>query len=342
MPDLRRVANPESPFESRHIEWDGPPPEVALEVYEERAKTIITENASPDVGFRFGVNPYRGCFHGCLYCYARPSHQYWGFGAGTDFERKIVAKVNAPELLDRELARDRCQGEGLAFSGNTDCYQPLEASYELTRRCLEVCLRHEQPVSIITKGTLIRRDIELLAALNEEAPVSVWISVAFSDDRVRRVLDPFAPPVDARFETMRRLAEAGLEVGLACAPIIPGLSDAMIPAILTRAAEAGASRAFMSLVRLPREVREVFEQRLTEAMPERARKVESAIREMRGGSMNDGRFGSRMRGIGARWEAIEQLFEMQARRLGLRRGEAGSSSEAPKPVRPKKGQLPLF
>jgi DNA repair photolyase len=242
MPDLRRIANPPSPFESRYIEWDGAPPEVALEVYEERAKTIITENASPDVGFRFGVNPYRGCFHGCVYCYARPSHQYWGFGAGTDFERKIVAKVNAPELLDRELASDRCRGEALVFSGNTDCYQPLEGSYELTRRCLEVCLRHEQPVGIITKGTLIRRDIELLTRLAEVAPVHVWISIAFSDDRIRRLLDPFAPPVEARFETMRRLSAAGIEVGVACAPILPGLNDSMIPAVLERAAGSGGTR----------------------------------------------------------------------------------------------------
>lgn len=338
MPDLRRVANPPSPFESRHVEWDGPAPEVALEVFEERAKTIVTENASPDVGFRFGVNPYRGCFHGCVYCYARPSHQYWGFGAGTDFERKIVAKVNAPELLDRELARDRCGGEALAFSGNTDCYQPLEATYELTRRCLEVCLRHAQPLSIITKGTLIRRDLALLGELSRETSVHVWISVAFSDDRARRVLDPFAPPVDARFETIRRLADAGIEVGIACAPVIPGLSDAMIPAVLERAAAAGASRAFMSLVRLPREVRGVFEARLDEAMPERAAKVKSAIREARGGAMNDARFGSRMRGQGARWDTIEQLFDAQARRRGLRRG----AIEAPKPARPKRGQLPLF
>jgi DNA repair photolyase len=156
MADPRRVANPPSPFESRHVEWDGPPPDVALEVYEEHAKSIVTENDSPDVGFRFGVNPYRGCFHGCVYCYARPSHQYWGFGAGTDFERKIVVKINAPELLARALARGRCGDEPIAFSGNTDCYQPLEASYELTRRCLEVCLRHAHPVGIITKGTVIR------------------------------------------------------------------------------------------------------------------------------------------------------------------------------------------
>lgn len=337
MPDLRRVANPPSPFESRSVEWDEPPPEVSLEIYEERAKTIVTENDSPDVGFRFGVNPYRGCFHGCVYCYARPSHQYWGFGAGTDFERKLVVKVNAPELLDRELSRGRCRGEALAFSGNTDCYQPIEASYALTRRCLEVCLKHRQPVGIVTKGTVIRRDVDLLAELDRAAGVHVFVSIAFSDERMRRAFDPFAPPVDARFETIARLSRAGLRVGVAVAPIIPGVNDSMIPAILERAAAAGARRTFMSLVRLPREVREVFDVRLEEVLPERARKVRNAILEMREGRTNDARFGARMRGTGPRWEMIERLFEASARRYGLNDEEA----EAPK-VPPRKGQLSLF
>ncbi len=336
MPDLRRVANPPSPFESRHVEWEGPPPEVKLEIYEERAKSIVTENDSPDVGFRFGVNPYRGCFHGCVYCYARPTHQYWGFGAGTDFERKIVVKVNAPELLDRALAKDRCGGEALAFSGNTDCYQPLEASYELTRRCLEVCLARSQPIGIVTKGTVIRRDVELLAELNREAGVHVFLSIAFLDEGMRRAFDPFAPPIEARFETMERLAKAGIPVGVSLSPVIPGVNDSAIPGILERSAAAGATRAFLTLLRLPREVREVFDVRLEEVLPDRARKVRSAILEMREGRMNDPRFGSRMRGSGARSAAIEQLFETQARRLGLRREETSTTP------RPKKGQLSLF
>lgn len=341
MPDLRRVANPPSPYESRSVEWEVPPPEVELEIYEEHAKTIVTENASPDVGFRFGINPYRGCFHGCVYCYARPSHQYWGFGAGTDFERKIVVKVNAPELLDRALAKDRCEGESLAFSGNTDCYQPIEASYGITRRCIEVCLAHAQPIGIVTKGTVIRRDVELLAELHREAYVRVFVSIAFSDDAMRRAFDPFAPPIDARFETMERLARAGLSVGVALAPIIPGVNDSMIPAILERAAAAGATQSFLSLLRLPREVREVFDVRLEEVLPDRARKVRNGIREMREGRMSDARFGSRMRGSGVRWQAIEQLYETQARRLGLLREET-LPIEAPRPKRPKKGQLSLF
>jgi DNA repair photolyase len=343
MAELRRVHNPPSPFESRIIEWDEvPPPEATLEVFEEEAKSIIAENDSPDVGFRFGVNPYRGCFHGCIYCYARPSHQYWGFGAGSDFDRKIVVKVNAPELLAKELARDRCRGEALAFSGNTDCYQPLEASYALTRRCLEVCLEARQPVGIITKGTVIRRDVELLAALHEEAGVQAWISLAFSDDAMRKAFDPYAPPVDARLETLRRLAQAGVPVGVALAPILPGINESMIPAILERAAEAGARRAFMTLVRLPREVHEVFDVRLEEVLPARARKVRQGILDMRGGRPNDPRFGARMRGTGPRWHAVEQMFATWTRRLGMNQDElpALRRENAKPPVR--KGQLDLF
>jgi DNA repair photolyase len=333
MPDLRRVANPPSPFESRRIEWEGEAPEVELEIYEERAKSIVAENDSPDLGFRYSVNPYRGCFHGCVYCYARPGHQYLGFGAGTDFERKIVVKVNAAELLERELRRGKCRGEALAFSGVTDCYQPLEASYGLTRSCLEVCLAHGQRVGIVTKGTAIRRDADLLAALRAR----VFVSIAFADDEMRRGFDPFAPPIDARFETMRRLAEAGVRVGVALAPIVPGVNDSMIPEILERAHAAGARRSFMTLLRLPAEVREVFDVSLEAIVPGRAGKVRSAIREMRGGRMNDPRFGHRMRGSGARWHTIEQLYGTWVKRLGLDE-EDDEQEELPPP----KGQLSLF
>jgi DNA repair photolyase len=337
MPDQRRVHNPPNPFESRHVEWEGVAPEVELEIYEERAKSIIAKNDSPDIGFRFSVNPYRGCFHGCVYCYARPSHQYAGFGAGTDFERKIVVKINAPELLERELGRGVTGGALLAFSGVTDCYQPLEASYELTRRCLEICLRHEQPIGIVTKGSVIRRDVDLLARLHEAASAHVYVSIAFDDDAMRRAFDPFASPIDARFETMRRLAEAGVPVGIAIAPVIPGVNDSSIPKLLARAREMGARRSFMTMLRLPQEVREVFEQRLEEVLPDRARKVMSGVRAMRGGKANDAKFGSRMAGTGPRWETIEQLYAMTAKRLGFERGDP---PEPPK--KPRKGQLPLF
>lgn len=337
-----KVQNPPNPFESAHVEWEGPPPDAALEVFEERAKSIVSENASPDVGFRYSVNPYRGCFHGCLYCYARPSHQYLDFGAGTDFDRKIVVKVNAPELLDRRIRRPSWTFEPIAFSGNTDCYQPLEASYGLTRRCLEVCLAHGTPVGVITKGTVIRRDVALLAELHRRAGARVSISQAFARDEDRRVFDPWAPPVEARFETMRRLADAGIPVGVAVSPIIPGVNDSQIPEVLARAKEAGARHAFMTLLRLPREVKPWFEVRVEALVPGRAKKVKNGIRELRGGAdANDARFHHRMRGQGARWDAITQLFEMHLRKLGLNTEDVVADL-GPPPERRRRGQLDLF
>ena len=205
----RPVSNPPNPWETIHAEWLGEPPPAELEVFEEEAKSIITENDSPDVGFRFGVNPYRGCFHSCSYCYARPTHQYLGWGAGTDFDRKIVAKVNAPVLLREEMSRKSWKGDTIVFSGITDCYQPIEATYALTRRCLEICAEFRNPVGIVTKGALIRRDVDVLARLAEEADVGVWISTPFLDDATGRAIEPGASLPSQRFETMRLLAARG-------------------------------------------------------------------------------------------------------------------------------------
>jgi DNA repair photolyase len=312
-----RVSNPPNPWESTHAEWLGEPPEAQLEVFEERARSIIAENDSPDLSFRFSVNPYRGCFHACSYCYARPSHQYWGFGAGTDFERKIVVKSNAPELLRRELSRRSWEGEVIVFSGNTDCYQPLEAVYGLTRRCLEVCAEFQNPVALITKAALVRRDVALLAAMSRKTPVSVTMSIAFADDGVSRKLEPGTSPPSQRFETLRILSEAGLRTGISLAPTIPGLNDGDIPELLRRGRRAGARFAFHTPVRLSREVLPVFEERLAAAFPERLRKVFHAIEDIRGGKRNESAFGARMHGTGPRWKAIAGLFEAECRRLGL-------------------------
>jgi DNA repair photolyase len=273
-------------------------------------------------------------------CYARPSHQYLGFGAGTDFDRKIVVKTNAPELLRAELSRPSWKGETITFSGNTDCYQPIEASYELTRRCLEICLEFKNPISIITKGTLVRRDVELLAALAREARASVHISLAFADSETCRLVEPSTSTPAARLETIRILSEAGVPVGLALAPLIPGLNDSDIPELLRRAKEAGARHAFTGLVRLPREVLTVFQERISEAFPERAQKIFSSIEETRGGRMNDAAFGARMRGRGVRWEMITKLFELSCKRLGL--NEAPLVPEGPSPFRRPSRQLSLF
>ena len=261
----RPISNPPNPWLTRHVEWLDEPPHAALEVYEEHAKSLIVENDSPDVGFRFGINAYRGCFHACAYCYARPSHQYLGFGAGTDFERLIVVKVNAPELLARELARPSWRKEPIAFSGNTDCYQPLEASYELTRRCLEIALEHRQPVRMITKGALVRRDVDVLAKLAHKGLVHVMISIPFLEEEVGRRLEPGASSPNKRFETLRALSDAGIPTGIAIAPLVPGLNDSDVAMLLERAADCGAKQAFMTLLRLPGEVLPVFRERLREA-----------------------------------------------------------------------------
>ena len=313
----RPVSNPPNPWETIHAEWLGEPPPAELEVFEEDAKSILSENDSPDIGFRFSVNPYRGCFHACTYCYARPTHQYLGWGAGTDFDRKIVAKVNAPVLLRKEMSRKSWKGETIVFSGVTDCYQPIEATYGLTRRCLEVCADFRNPVGIVTKGALIRRDVDLLARLAEEADCGVWISTPFADDPTGRAVEPGASLPSQRFETMRILARAGVRVGVAVAPVIPGLNDSHIAQILQRARDVGARQAFLQPVRLPAEVLPVFEQRIAEAFPDRANRIWSAIQQIRGGKKNESEFGARMTGLGPRWAAVKTLFHAECRRLGL-------------------------
>ncbi len=316
----RLVSNPPNPWSTQHVELLGEPPPATLQVYEEQAKSIVTENDSPDVDYRFGVNPYRGCFHGCAYCYARPSHQFLGWGAGTDFERRIVVKTNAAALLEQRFARKSWTGELVCFSGVTDAYQPLEASYGITRACLDVCLAHRQPVAVVTKGALVRRDADLLGELARDAFARVEVSVPFADAGLAAAIEPSVAPPAVRLDAIRVLARAGVSVGVSVSPVIPGLNDSQLPAILEQAREAGAERAWMILLRLPDEVAPVFEQRLREAAPLRADKVLSAVREMRGGELYKSGFGSRMAGTGPRWEAIASVFETTCRRLGLARG----------------------
>jgi DNA repair photolyase len=331
--------NPPNRFQEAHIEWEGEPPPADLHVYEEKARSALARNESPDVGFRWSVNPYRGCFHACAYCYARPTHPYLGFGAGTDFERRIIVKLNIVERLQSALQKKSWRRELIAFSGNTDCYQPLEAHYALTRKCLEVCAEHSTPVTIITKGKLVRRDVDVLQDLQRKAHCRVALSIPFVDEAYARAIEPFASPPAKRFETLRILSDAGIETSVAVAPIIPGLNDDQIPEILKRARDAGASSAFKIMLRLPREVGPIFEQRLAEAFPMRRAKVMNAIREVRGGRESDNRFGSRMVGQGPRWSAIQQLFAAHCTRLGLdhQTGEA----PAPPAAQEQEAQLSL-
>jgi DNA repair photolyase len=315
---MRSVDNPKNRFEASEIAWeDGEAPLANLHIHEERAKSILSENRSPDLPFRYSINPYRGCQHACAYCYARPSHQYWGFGAGTDFEREIIVKVNAPELLQQALSRSSWGGHSITFSGNTDCYQPLEGRYGLTRDLLAICLAHQNPVSIITKSTLITRDLALLRELASRTALRVFVSIPFADDAMGRAIEPGAPLAHRRFETLRALSDAGIQTGVALAPIIPGLNDAQIGEVLRRAKAAGASHAFHTLLRLPAEVKPVFMARLQEAFPAAAQKVEHSLLDARGGRLYDPRFGARMRGQGPRWDVIDQLFAIEVKRLGF-------------------------
>ena len=324
---LRPIDNPPNPWHSSHVDWVGEPPEARLHTYVDATREILSRNDSPDIGFTWSLNPYRGCVHGCAYCYARPSHEYLGFGAGTDFDRRIVVKPDAPRLLERALRRRAWKGEVIVFSGNTDCYQPLEASYGITRACLQVCLRYRNPVSIITKSPLVERDVDLLRALADEAYCAVTLSIPFADPGHARALEPYVPPPARRLRTIGHLAARGVPVGVNFAPVVPGLADAEMVEVLTRASEQGARWAGFTILRLPGPVAEVFERRVRASLPHRADRVLNRLAEMRGGRVDDPRFGSRMRGEGPYAEAIATLFRATARRLGL-----GKHPTAPVPT----------
>ena len=314
---MKPVSNPPNRFESLQRELLEPASRARTELFEDNTREILSRNDSPDLPFQWSVNPYRGCFHACAYCYARPSHEYWGFGAGTDFESKIVLKRRAAMLLRQAFEKPSWNGELVVFSGNTDCYQPIEATLGLTRACLEVCAEFRNPVSIITKSVIPPRDLDLFARLHEQAWIRVYFSIAFADDDIARLVEPQAPAISARFEAMRLLSEAGIPTGISVAPIIPGLNEEAIPEILSRAKEAGAGSATWSLLRLPGPVEQVFVERLREAFPDRIAKIMHRIREVRGGAVSESEFFTRQHGMGTYWRCIEQLFELGCRRTGF-------------------------
>lgn len=283
------------------------------------SRTIIASNDSPDVGFRHSLNPYRGCEHGCCYCYARPSHEYLGLSAGLDFESRILVKTEAPALLRRELASARWSPAPIALSGVTDPYQPVERRLRLTRGCLEVLAGCRNPVGIVTKSHLVTRDIDLLRELAEHRAAVVHLSITTLDERLQRRMEPRAATPERRLAALRALSEAGIPAGVLVAPVIPGLTDHELPAILGAAAEAGAVTAGFVPLRLPHGVGELFTRWLEAHAPERKDKVLGRIREMRGGKLNDPRWGSRMRGEGAYAEQIRDLFRVARRQVGLER-----------------------
>jgi DNA repair photolyase len=337
---LLPVRNPPNPWLSTDVEWLEPPA-ARLEVYRDATRQILSSNDSPDIPFSWSVNPYRGCGHGCAYCYARPTHEYLGLGAGTDFETRIAVKPRAAELLRAAFERPSWKGELVAFSGVTDCYQPLEAAWRLTRACLEVCAAYRNPVSIVTKAPLVERDLDLLGRLAREARAAVTLSIPFLDPVHARALEPGAAAPARRLETLRRLAGAGVPCGVLVAPVVPGLNDEEIPRVLQAARAAGATRAGWLLLKLPGSSRMVFEERLRASLPERAERVLHRIRETRGGALDDRRFGLRMRGQGPYARAIGDLFAASAGRLGFASGR--EEEPGPSPFRrPAAGQLALL
>ncbi len=285
--------------------------------FKDHSRTVIARNDSPDVGFDASLNPYRGCEHGCAYCYARPTHEYLGFSAGLDFESEIMVKEDAPELLRAELMSPRWQPQAIFLSGVTDCYQPVESRLKLTRRCLEVLVEFRNPVFVITKNRLVTRDADMLSELARHGAAAVWLSITTLDAELRQVLEPRTSPPAARLAAIRELKQAGIPVGVNVAPVIPGLTDHEIPAILQAAADAGATAAGCAVVRLPYAVTPLFEQWLERHFPDRKEKVLNQIRAMRGGKLNDSRWSTRMSGEGILADQIGQMFEVARRKAGI-------------------------
>jgi DNA repair photolyase len=324
-------ANPEGRFESVRREavddgWfpddEASPARPATTVSEERVRSIIARNDSPDVPFEQSINPYRGCEHGCVYCYARPSHSYLGLSPGLDFETKLTAKTNAAERLRAALAKPGYRPSPINLGANTDPYQPIERRYAVTRQLLEVLAEARHPCTVITKSAMVERDLDLLEPMARDGLVAVLVSVTSLDNRLSAKLEPRASAPHRRLQAIRKLSEAGVPVGVLVSPVIPRLTDEDLEEVLARARAAGARQASYAIVRLPHEVAELFRDWLALHYPERAEHVMSLVRQMRGGRDNDPRFSLRMRGEGAFAELIARRFKVAVRRLGYTTGEA--------------------
>ncbi len=299
------------------VEEEAPPEVVPSQFLRDDSRTILARNESPDVPFDLSINPYRGCEHGCTYCFARPYHEYLGFSAGLDFETKILVKQEAPQLLRLALDSPSWRPEVVAMSGATDPYQPVERQMRLTRGCLEVLAEYRNPVAIITKNALVTRDLDLLGELARNNAVAVALSITSLDADLTRKMEPRTSHPRERLRTLRRLTDSGIPCGVSVAPVIPGLTDHEIPQIVEAAADHGASWANWLLLRLPGAVEEIFTRWLEQTLPQRSGKVLNRIRSLRAGGLDDSRFGSRMRGEGIFAAQIRSLFETVIRRHDL-------------------------
>lgn len=316
------TANPANRFEPIHSErdadWDpGEDPAPTTLFLRDASKTIINYNDSPDIGFNASINPYRGCEHGCIYCYARPTHEYLGFSAGLDFESRIMVKEDAPALLRSELSSRKWKPQVIALSGVTDCYQPIERKLFVTRQCLEVLAEFRNPVGIVTKNHLVTRDIDVLKRLAEHQAVVVYVSLTTLDRDLALKMEPRTSQPAHRLDAIRKLADAGIPTGVITAPVIPAINDHEIPHLIAAAADAGAQFAAYVVLRLPFGLGPLFEEWLTRHFPERREKVLGRLKAIRGGKVNDPRFGSRMRGEGIFAEQIAALFVTACRKAGI-------------------------
>lgn len=326
----------------REPDWDdSEEPRPDTQFIPDASKSIISTNDSPDIPFAASINPYRGCEHGCIYCYARPTHEYLGFSAGIDFETKIMVKHDAPALLRNALSSPKWEPKTLAISGVTDAYQPIEKRLRLTRQCLEVLAEFRNPVGIITKNRLVTRDIDVLGELARHDAAHVCLTITTLDVDLNRVLEPRTSLPRQRLDAIAQLAEAGIPTGVMVAPVIPGLNDEEIPAILEAAAKAGAQTATYIMLRLPLAVAPLFEAWLEAHYPNRKDRVLNRVRSLRGGKENDPRFGSRMRGEGFHADQIQRLFHVACRKWGLNGKTVPLSTKAFRRI-DSSGQLGLF
>lgn len=316
--------NTPNKFEKTHLEpievdWDEQDEERNIQTvfYKDSSKSILSKNDSPDIGFAYSINPYRGCEHGCIYCYARPSHEYLGFSAGLDFESKIMVKLDAHKLLEKSFQKKNWIPQMICFSGNTDCYQPVERKLRITRRCLEVFLKYRNPIGMITKNALITRDLDLLKELAALDLVFVVVSITSLKNDLIRVMEPRTSMPKNRLETVATLASNGIPVCVNIAPIIPGLTDEEIPSILKEASIHGAKFAGYTIVRLPGPIEPLFLEWLQREMPDRAGKILNRIKDIRNGELNTSKWGKRMSGEGEIAGAIKQLFHINCEKYGL-------------------------
>ncbi|MCA0958515.1 PA0069 family radical SAM protein [Muricauda ruestringensis] len=277
-------------------------------------KTIVNKVNSPDVGMQYSMNPYQGCEHGCVYCYARNTHEFWGYSAGLDFERNILIKKAAPELLEEKIKRKKWKASTIVMSGNTDCYQPAEQEYELTRKCLEVFLKYRHPVGIITKNALVLRDLDILKELNSYNLIGVNISVTSLSEKIRRTLEPRTASIQKRLKTIEALSKNNIPVNAMLAPIIPGINSHELLPLAKTVAEHGALSFGLTVVRLNGAIGQIFEDWIRKTMPDRAEKVLHQIKDCHGGSLNDSRFGSRMKGEGKIAHQIHEMAHLARRR----------------------------